>query len=114
MKGSGGDIEFAGTLAAKLLVTGGGLDAEPVPEGSGQREATTVDGLFASGVTARGVSFNAGAGQGVFGPSFRLVCGGSSARASATDRCITASAWGAGCSTDGAAFWGLVCWGAIS
>ena len=70
MAGAGAAIEFGGTLAAKLLACRG-LDVESIPEGSGQREATTVDDAFAYAAFARGELFNAGAiaGQGVFVPS---------------------------------------------
>src|ERR1700732_1063567 len=102
---------FAGSLAARLFVAGRGLDAGLTPDDSGQREATTADDAFASGAFARAASFDAGAiaGQGVFGPSLRLVCEGSSARALATECCVAGSACGAGGFGGGEIFRGAAC-----
>jgi hypothetical protein len=68
------------------------------PNGSGQREATTADEGFASNPPDPTAPLNCAtaAGAAVFGASSRLVCGGSSARASARECCGTGFAAGEG------------------
>src|ERR1700688_3919180 len=95
--GEESDCGCACTFAAISLVAGCGLTVELTADGSGQREATTDCAASAPGALS---SLTAGlAGIASARPSLRLggsmlVCGGSSARASATERCIGAAATG--------------------
>ncbi|HEY5128749.1 MAG TPA: hypothetical protein VIJ35_15915 [Bradyrhizobium sp.] len=113
--GGGAAAAVACAFTPPLLVAGGALTAELTPC-SGQREATTDDCASASPAFAPGLFGAPAALAGIagFGASLPAggstrVCAGSSAWASAIERCVAVSAFGAGRLADGEESGAAVC-----
>src|ERR1700716_2733227 len=112
----GAASELDCTGSPESPVVGPGLADELTPDCSGQREAITDSRVFTSRAFARGLfstlaAFAAVAGLGCQGVTIvscsTRVCGkGSSACASAIDRCVAVSFRGETASADGAEFFG--------